>query len=415
MRVAIIGGGAAGLSSARHVIEDGHECELFEMSPQIGGTWLYTDDVGTDQYGFPVYSAMYQGLRTNLPKEVMGFPDFPIPDQQKSYLTQAEILDFLNQYVKYFGLETVIKTNHMVTDIRPLTSTTWQVTAINKPINTKVIKEFDAVIICNGHYNEPRFPSLQGQEKFQGQIFHSHKYRNPKPFTGLRVLVVGGGPSGLDVALHLSKVAKKVVLSHHVKEAKKLNFIEQKPDIRCILDESTVEFVDGTCCRFNCILFCTGFKYSFPFLHESCGITVTDNHIEPLYKHMIHIERPTLCFIGIPFNVCAFQMFDLQARFFCKYLNGSMELPSKDMMRADTEIDMKSRWEKSYTRRQAHMMGPEQQKYYDDLAKMANTTPIAPVIIKLRDHSVKRLYEDLNNFRENRYKILDNETYIKIH
>lgn len=63
MRVAIVGGGAAGLSSAKHVKAGGHECELFEMAAQVGGTWVYTDDVEKDKYGFPVYSAMYQGLR----------------------------------------------------------------------------------------------------------------------------------------------------------------------------------------------------------------------------------------------------------------------------------------------------------------------------------------------------------------
>lgn len=47
--------------------------------------------------------------RTNLPKEVMGFPDFPIPEQDKSYLSQAEILDFLNLYAEKFNLKSHIK------------------------------------------------------------------------------------------------------------------------------------------------------------------------------------------------------------------------------------------------------------------------------------------------------------------
>lgn len=62
-KVAIIGAGAAGLSSARHVISSGFECEVLEMAPELGGTWVYTDNVDKDQYGFPVYSAMYKGLR----------------------------------------------------------------------------------------------------------------------------------------------------------------------------------------------------------------------------------------------------------------------------------------------------------------------------------------------------------------
>ncbi|KAL3286885.1 hypothetical protein HHI36_001373 [Cryptolaemus montrouzieri] len=414
MRVAIIGGGAAGLSSARHLKADRHECEIFEMTPQIGGTWVYTDDVGNDKYGFPVYSPMYQGLRTNLPKEVMEFPDYPIQEQEKSYLNQEEVLDYLNQYVQHFELEPMIKTNHMVIDIRPLENHLWQITTIYKPNNSKIVREFDSVIICNGHYNEPIIPNIQGQEYFNGRILHSHKYRCSKPFRGLRVLVIGAGASGLDMCLQISKVAKKVVLSHHVKEAENVNFLEQKPDIYRILDSTMVEFVDGSCCPFDCILFCTGFKYDYPFLNQTCGVTVTNNHIEPLYKHMIHIERPTMCFIGIPFNVCAFRMFDLQARFFCKYLNGSMSLPSRELMTKDTEKEMQARWKKGYTRRQAHMMGADQQKYYDDLAKMANIKSIPPVIIKLREFSNKSRYEDLNNFRENNYKIIDDDTYVKV-
>lgn len=176
-----------------------------------------------------------------------------------------------------------------------------------------------------------------------------------------------------------------------------------------------------------------GYRYSFPFLHESCGVTVDDNFIQPLYKHMIHIEKPTMCFIGIPFNVCAFQMFDLQvnkyplkhlqkinimylqARFFVKYLNGTMMLPSMEMMRADTEQDLQLRWSRGYSKRQAHMMGPDQGNYYKDLAAEAETAPIAPVIVKLRDESVKRLYDDLQNFRQDRYKIVDMETFVKVH
>ncbi|XP_019865641.1 senecionine N-oxygenase [Aethina tumida] len=417
MRVAIIGAGAAGLSAARHVSADGHECKVFEMGAQLGGTWVYTDDVGTDKYGFPVYSAMYKGLRTNLPKEVMGFPDFAIPEQKKSYLTQAEVLDFLNLYAEHFKLNDLIKVNTMVTNVRPSEGHTWEVTSVHKPTKQETVEIFDAVMICNGHYNDPIVPKLKGQENFKGRIEHSRNYRSPEQFQGKRVLIIGAGPSGLDLTLQISAVAEYVVLSHHSTEPINANYpsnVSLRPDVAYIKDHEEIEFVDGCCCCFDEIVFCTGYNYNFPFLDQSCGVTVDDNHIQPLYKHMIHIDRPTMCFIGIPFNVCAFQMFDLQARFFCKFMNGSMQLPSADEMRMHTENDMQARWAKGYTKRQAHMMGPEQLSYYEDIASDANTTPIPPVIVKLRDQSVKRLYDDILNFRQDIYKIVDPHNYVKV-
>ncbi|CAH0550216.1 unnamed protein product [Brassicogethes aeneus] len=417
MRVAIIGAGAAGLSSARHAAATGHKCDIFEMGAQLGGTWVYTDDVGTDKYGFPVYSAMYKGLRTNLPKEVMGFPDFPVPEENASYLSQADVLKFLLQYADHFKLEEMIKFNTIVTKVSPLGENQWEVRAVDKPTRKEFVGVYDAVMVCNGHYNDPIIPKLKGQENFKGKIDHSHHFRSPEQFKDKRVLVIGGGPSGLDLTLHISRVAEHVVLSHHSPDPINATYpsnVQLKPDVAFIKNHEEVEFVDGCCCAFDEILFCTGYRYSFPFLDESCGITVDDNHIQPLYKHMIHIERPTMSFIGIPFNVCAFQMFDLQARFFCKYISGSMALPSTEEMREHTEQDMRSRWAKGYTKRQAHMMGPDQKSYYEDVAADANTTPIAPVIIKLRDQSVKRLYADILNFREDIYEILDNNNFVKV-
>lgn len=55
-----------------------------------------------------------------------------------------------------------------------------------------------------------------------------------------------------------------------------------------------------------------GYLYNFPFLHESCGIVVEDNCVEPLYKHVVNMNHPSMCFIGVPYYVCAFSMFDLQ-------------------------------------------------------------------------------------------------------
>lgn len=83
-------------------------------------------------------------------------------------------------------------------------------------------------------------------------------------------------------------------------------------------------------------------------------------------------------------------------------------------MYEDTTEEMILRWKKGYTKRQAHLMGSDQILYYNDLAKTANIVPIAPVIVKLREDSAKRITEDLINFRNDVYKIIDDENYIKV-
>lgn len=63
MHVAIIGAGASGLCSARHALANGLRVTVFEQAGELGGTWVYTDDVGTDEYGMPIHTSMYKGLR----------------------------------------------------------------------------------------------------------------------------------------------------------------------------------------------------------------------------------------------------------------------------------------------------------------------------------------------------------------
>lgn len=62
---------------------------------------------------------MYKNLRTNLPKEVMGYPDYPVPDNPDSYLTRTQILEFLNLYCDHFNLRQYIQFLHNVELVEP--------------------------------------------------------------------------------------------------------------------------------------------------------------------------------------------------------------------------------------------------------------------------------------------------------
>lgn len=63
MHIAVIGAGTAGLCAAKHAIQSGCRVTVFEQAKQVGGTWVYSDKVGVDEYGLEVHTSMYQGLQ----------------------------------------------------------------------------------------------------------------------------------------------------------------------------------------------------------------------------------------------------------------------------------------------------------------------------------------------------------------
>lgn len=160
--------------------------------------------------------------------------------------------------------------------------------------------------------------------------------------------------------------------------------------------------------------FVAGYKYTFPFMSIDCGLTVDDNYVQPLYKHCININRPTMALIGLPYYVCASQMFDLQVRFAVRFMCGEKKMPTKQEMLADTEREMQKRWDKGYKKRQAHMMGEDQNQYYDDLAATADIENLKPVMTKLHNESSQRFLDDLVNFRKDIFRVVDNESFVKI-
>ncbi|XP_072931635.1 senecionine N-oxygenase isoform X2 [Epargyreus clarus] len=418
-RVCVIGAGAAGLCSARHLLVEPSvaQVDVLEQGAQLGGTWVYTETVGYDDFGLPIHTSMYKSLRTNLPKEIMGFPDFPIPESDKSYLPAKDMLAFLQLYADKHGITQHIKFKHHVQLVIPKQGPSgelWDVTYKNLNNGVSETKEYDYIFVCNGHYNTPFIPNIPGLKKFQGDVLHSHDYRVPEVFTGKRVLVVGAGPSGMDIALEITSVTPRVVLSHHLKEQPKTVFpdnLVQKPDV-VRLDGSTAVFQDGSQEEVDVVFLCTGYLYNFPFLHESCDVSVEDNCVEPLYKHLVNINHPSMCFIGVPYYVCAFSMFDLQVRYYVRSMNGTFKLPSSEEMTEHWEEEKKERAARGYTKRQAHMMGPDQADYYISLSLESGASPLPPVFTKVHNDSSQKFLDDLVMYRSDIYRLIDEENFI---
>lgn len=192
MRICVVGGGgAAGICAIKHCLQNDLEVIGFEQTSNIGGTWFYTDKTGRDENNLPIHSSMYKSLNTNLPKELMCFPDFPFPPQEKSYLPAAEVLAYLNSYADTFGVRQKIKFRHHVIRVRPINDT-WEVIVKNLITDSYETFNFDAVLVCNGHFSTPHTPKMEGQKIFKGRQMHSHEYRTPEGFAGESVLVIGG-------------------------------------------------------------------------------------------------------------------------------------------------------------------------------------------------------------------------------
>lgn len=115
----------------------------------------------------------------------MGYPDFPIPDQKKSYIPQRDMLTFLELYAQKFNVYQHIKFQSYVIRVRPYgDENQWEIIVRDLPTNTYNTYIFDAIIVCNGHYHTPCLPKYAGKDVYKGHQIHSHDFRSSQPFKG---------------------------------------------------------------------------------------------------------------------------------------------------------------------------------------------------------------------------------------
>lgn len=320
MKIAVIGAGIAGLLATKHSKAAGFEVVCFEQTDSIGGTWVYDENIKLDRHGRQMYSSMYKNLRTNLPKEIMGFNDYPFTGPNKSFVSWSEVLDFLKRFADDFKLEENILFNYQVKRVAPCSGVTgqWDIIAENLKSDEVHHGIYDAVFICVGKYWHPNLPKPRGEEYFKGKIIHRAKYRKPDVFKDQRVLVVGCGPSGLDIANDVATKADHVYLSHHTEKTFDGIFpvnVSFKPDILEITERGTIQFRDESEVSVDSIIFCTSYRYYYQCLSPDCKIKVDGYHVQKLYKHLVNIEYPTMFILGIVFPTIITFLLDVQVSF----------------------------------------------------------------------------------------------------
>lgn len=391
LSICVLGAGAAGLAIIK-VLKDSPEfkaglwsIEAFEEREDIGGVWL-PGAPSSDNADEPPPTPMYDSIFTNLPHPVMCYPSFWFPPETFLFPKAQVVEDYLKRYSAQFNLAPHIHVSTSVVETQ-WTGKQWCVKtqkkrkgttspsersngSIENGVDNNVqINHYDKLVIANGHYHVPFFPPIPGLESWReaGRVTHSAWYRNPDSILKSRpghrpnrVLVVGGGYSGIDIASELADVCETVVHAAPGSDVRQ-GSEQRKPNIRvmgrvvCLSDLKTdvtksnvVYFDDGSLeWGIDHIVLATGYILDFSFFKDidkvqlpsdpdSCpmahrdrvnrsniSITLPDTlttspfHILPLAHHLFPITPAfppsAAAFVGLPLKVAPFPLFEAQA------------------------------------------------------------------------------------------------------
>ena len=199
-QVCVIGAGSSGLAAASNFKHAGFEVEVLEACADLGGNWNYDSPA----------SRVYRSTHAISSKPGTEYPDYPIPGSYPDYPHHEKILAYLRAYADHFDLGRHIEYETLVERVRrvelevepgPLGDACWDVR-----LGDGTVRRYGAVVIANGHNNEPRYPEYPG--RFDGESMHSAEYKVSEILLGKRVLVVGGGNSGCDIVVEAAHKAE---------------------------------------------------------------------------------------------------------------------------------------------------------------------------------------------------------------
>ncbi len=194
--VCIIGAGPGGLAAARALKAKGLDYDQFERHSDVGGIWDMRNP------GSPIYeSAHFISSR-----DLSAFLGFPMPRHYPDYPSHRQILAYVRDFAAHFGLRERIQFNTGVAKIEKDVAHQWLVT-----LEDGECRRYGAVICATGCNWDPNLPDLKGE--FAGEVRHSVSHTSGEDFRGKRVLVVGLGNSGADIACDAAIHARQAFIS----------------------------------------------------------------------------------------------------------------------------------------------------------------------------------------------------------
>ena len=191
----IIGAGSSGIAAAKNFLAAGVPFDCLEREDDVGGNWYF---------GAPC-SRVYASTHLVSSKALTEYSDFPMPDEWPEYPSHRQALAYLRDYARRFGLYERIEFGVGVESAKPQAAG-WEVSLGNGEERL-----YRGVVIANGHNWDPRWPEYAGA--FAGEAIHSAEFKTADMLRGKRVLVVGGGNSGCDIACEAAMHGESAALS----------------------------------------------------------------------------------------------------------------------------------------------------------------------------------------------------------
>ncbi len=422
-RVAIIGAGSSGITALKTLVERGFDVTCFEASDRIGGTWVYENSNGT--------SACYRDLYINTSRLRMAYSDYPMPEDYPDYPNHTQIAAYFDDYVDHFGVRNWIRFQTSVSHAARLSDGTWELTlgdGSSEHFDALLVANGHH---WDPRWPEPAFAgsdSFQGEQMHAHSYMRpdsldgkdvvvlgignsamdisveaSYTAENvylaarrgahivPKYMFGKPTDQLGGWANPrIPFKLRQMVVAKLInayvgkvtnfglpepdhqfgeahpTVSSRILDRITHGAIKVKPNIRR-LDGNEVEFDDGSRVHADVVIYCTGYKISFPFFDEDF-ISAPDNKID-LYRRVFHPVIKNLFFIGLLQPLGAVMpLSEAQGRWVADYLAGDYQLPADFEMRSFIADDM-AKMQKRYVASKRHTIQVDFDDYLYDLAK----------------------------------------------
>ncbi|MFZ3559092.1 flavin-containing monooxygenase [Streptomyces sp. BH055] len=214
--VYVIGGGPGGLAAAVGLKAHGVRPVVLEKSDGVGTSWR----------------GHYDRLHLHTTRRLSGLPGLPMPRRFGRWVARDDVVRYLEKYAEHHDLEVV--TGVEVTRVeRTPDDSGWLLRATGGRELTSA-----AVVVATGYNHTPHLPDWPGAATYTGKLLHAAEYRDPAPFTGQDVLVVGAGNTGTEIAVDLieggaARVRIAVRTAPHIVRRSTLGWPAQRTGILC--------------------------------------------------------------------------------------------------------------------------------------------------------------------------------------